>query len=101
MLFGAMVFVLWLGAQAVIAGNMSMGELSQFILFALLVAGSAAVAAMWGIGGIVGPPVTGWIFNLAGHETLPYVLAAPYVAFAVFLVVSGGHLVRRNWRGKP
>jgi MFS family permease len=64
----------------------------------MLVAGSAAVSAMWGVGGIVGPPVTGWIFKIAGHETLPYVLAAPYVVFAVCLVISGGHLVRQGWR---
>lgn len=64
----------------------------------MLVAGSAAVAAMWGIGGIVGPPVTGWVFKVAGHESLPYVLAAPYVVFAVFLAISGGHLVRQGWR---
>ncbi len=67
----------------------------------MLVAGSAGVAAMWGIGGIVGPPVTGWVFKVAGHETLPYVLAAPYVLFGVCLAVSGGHLVRRSWREKP
>ncbi|WP_108881146.1 MFS transporter [Anderseniella sp. Alg231-50] len=64
----------------------------------MLVAGSAAVAAMWGIGGIIGPSATGWIFKVAGHETLPYVLAAPYVVFAVLLAVSGGHLVRQSWR---
>ncbi len=64
----------------------------------MLVAGSAAVAAMWGMGGIVGPPVTGWVFSVAGHESLPYVLAAPYVVFAVFLAISGGHLVRQGWR---
>ena len=65
----------------------------------MLVAGSAAHAAMWGIGGIVGPPVTGWVFSAAGHETLPYVLAAPYMVFAVCLAVSGGHLVRRSCCG--
>ncbi len=64
----------------------------------MLVAGSAAVAAMWGIGGIVGPPVTGWVFNVAGHESLPYVLAAPYIVFAICLMISGGHLVRQSWR---
>jgi MFS family permease len=64
----------------------------------MLVSGSAAVAGMWGIGGVAGPPVTGWIFKIAGHESLPYVLAAPYVVFAVCLVVSGGHLVRQSWR---
>ncbi len=67
----------------------------------MLVAGSAAASAMWGIGGIVGPPATGWIFKIAGHESLPYVLAAPYVVFAMCLVVSGGHLVRQNWRQQP
>ncbi|MEO9875443.1 MAG: MFS transporter [Anderseniella sp.] len=67
----------------------------------MLVAGSAAVAAMWGIGGIIGPPVTGWVFKVAGHETLPYVLAAPYILFAFCLIVSGGHLVRQSWRKQP
>ena len=64
----------------------------------MLVAGSAAVAAMWGVGGIIGPPVTGWVFKVAGHETLPYVLAAPYILFAFCLIVSGSHLVRQGWR---
>ena len=67
----------------------------------MLVAGSAAVAAMWGIGGIVGPPITGWVFKVAGHESLPYVLAAPYILFAFCLIVSGGHLVRQGWRNQP
>jgi len=48
MLFGAVVFVLWLGAQAVIEGQMSAGELGQFLLFAIFVAGSAAsLSEMW------------------------------------------------------
>jgi MFS family permease len=65
----------------------------------MLVAGSAAIAAMWGIGGIVGPPATGWAFSTLGHETFPWLLAGPYAAFAVCLIVSGGHLVRQKWRG--
>ena len=40
LVFGAIVFVLWLGAHAVIQGTMSRGELGQFILYAALVAGS-------------------------------------------------------------
>ncbi len=65
----------------------------------MLVAGSAAVAAMWGIGGIVGPPATGWAFSTLGHETFPWLLAAPYCVFIVCLIVSGGHFVRVKWRG--
>jgi ATP-binding cassette subfamily B protein len=40
LVFGAIVFVLWLGAHAVIQGTMTSGELGQFILYAALVAGS-------------------------------------------------------------
>jgi ATP-binding cassette subfamily B protein len=40
LVFGAIVFVLWLGAHAVIQGKMTSGELGQFILYATLVAGA-------------------------------------------------------------
>jgi ATP-binding cassette, subfamily B, bacterial len=47
-IFGAVVFVLWLGAQAVIDGAMSPGELGQFLLYAILVSASAAsLSEMW------------------------------------------------------
>ena len=46
--FGAVVFVLWLGAQAVVEGRMSPGALGQFLLYAIFVAGSAAsLSEMW------------------------------------------------------
>ncbi len=40
LVFGAIVFVLWLGAHSVVQGHMSGGELGQFILYAALLAGS-------------------------------------------------------------
>ncbi|CAN7416224.1 ABC transporter transmembrane domain-containing protein [Massilia sp. LjRoot122] len=40
LVFGAIVFVLWLGAHAVLAGSMTGGDLGQFILYAAIVAGS-------------------------------------------------------------
>ncbi|MDL2355155.1 MAG: ABC transporter transmembrane domain-containing protein [Pseudomonadota bacterium] len=40
MVFGTIVFVLWLGAHAVLAGSMTGGDLGQFILYASIVAGS-------------------------------------------------------------
>jgi ATP-binding cassette, subfamily B, bacterial len=47
--FGSMVLGLWFGAQAVLAGRMSGGQLGQFVLYAVLVAGaSAALAEIWG-----------------------------------------------------
>jgi ATP-binding cassette, subfamily B, bacterial len=47
--FGSIVLVLWFGAQAVLAGTMTTGQLGQFVLYAVLVAGSfAALAEVWG-----------------------------------------------------
>jgi ATP-binding cassette subfamily B protein len=40
LIFGSVVGVLWLGAQDVLAGRMSAGQLSQFLLYALLAATS-------------------------------------------------------------
>jgi len=45
LVFGAIVFVLWMGAHAVIAGTMTGGELGQFILYAVLVAGAVGALA--------------------------------------------------------
>ncbi|HEY0230630.1 MAG TPA: ABC transporter transmembrane domain-containing protein [Dokdonella sp.] len=47
--FGAITLVLWAGAQAVIAGSMAVGVLSQFVLYAVLAAGSVgALTEVWG-----------------------------------------------------
>ena len=49
LVFGAIVLVLWSGAKSVIAGAMSGGELSQFILYAVMAAGAAgALTEVWG-----------------------------------------------------
>jgi ATP-binding cassette subfamily B protein len=40
LVFGTIVFVLWLGAHAVLEGSMTGGDLGQFILYATIVAGS-------------------------------------------------------------
>ena len=40
LVFGTIVFVLWLGAHAVLEGTMTGGDLGQFILYASIVAGS-------------------------------------------------------------
>lgn len=47
--FAVIVFVLWLGAKQVGAGAISFGELTQFVLYAVLVAGSiGALSEVWG-----------------------------------------------------
>ncbi|HEV7817002.1 MAG TPA: ABC transporter transmembrane domain-containing protein [Janthinobacterium sp.] len=40
LVFGAIVFVLWLGAHAVLEGSMTGGDLGQFILYATIVSGA-------------------------------------------------------------
>jgi ATP-binding cassette subfamily B protein len=45
LVFGAIVFVLWLGAHAVMQGTMTGGELGQFILYSAIVAGAVGALA--------------------------------------------------------
>ena len=42
MAFAVIVFVLWMGARQVTAGAMTIGELTQFVLYAVFIAGSIA-----------------------------------------------------------
>jgi len=47
--FGAITFVLWQGAHRVLAHEMSAGELSQFLIYAVYVGtAAAALSEMWG-----------------------------------------------------
>ena len=49
LVFVSVVGVLWVGAQAVLAGTMTGGQLSQFILYAVMVAtGTGALSEVWG-----------------------------------------------------
>ena len=49
LVFGAVVLVLWLGAQEVLAGRMSGGALGAFVLYAVMAAGAlGALAEVWG-----------------------------------------------------
>lgn len=47
--FSVMVFVLWMGARDVAGGQMSSGDLAQFVLYAILIAGSiGGLSETWG-----------------------------------------------------
>ena len=49
LVFGGVVGVLWIGARDVRAGAMSPGELVQFVIYAVMVAGAvAALSEIWG-----------------------------------------------------
>ena len=68
LVFASIVGVLWFGAQDVLAGRMTGGLLSQFVLYAILAAGALSeLSQVWGeiaaAGGhnalLIGPPGTG------------------------------------------
>jgi ATP-binding cassette subfamily B protein len=49
LVFGAVTFVLWMGAHAVVRGEMTGGQLGQFLLYAVYVAiAAASLSEMWG-----------------------------------------------------
>ncbi|MFO1428516.1 MAG: ABC transporter transmembrane domain-containing protein [Candidatus Competibacteraceae bacterium] len=49
LVFGAIVMVLWLGAHAVLDDRLSAGQLSQFVLYAVLLAGAVGgLSEVWG-----------------------------------------------------
>ncbi|MCB1956919.1 MAG: ATP-binding cassette domain-containing protein [Rhodocyclaceae bacterium] len=49
LVFGGITFILWVGGHDVLAGRLSPGELSAFIFYAALLAGSvAALSEVWG-----------------------------------------------------
>ncbi|QOC23402.1 ATP-binding cassette domain-containing protein [Wenzhouxiangella sp. AB-CW3] len=48
MTFGAVTFVLWLGARSVLIGEMTPGQLGQFVMYAAIAAGStASLSEIW------------------------------------------------------
>jgi ATP-binding cassette subfamily B protein len=48
-IFGAITFVLWLGTRSVMTGDMTGGQLGQFLLYAIFAAAAAAgLSEMWG-----------------------------------------------------
>ncbi|MEM7428558.1 MAG: MFS transporter [Pseudomonadota bacterium] len=55
-----------------------------------LIAGASAFAAMFGIGGIVSPPVLGSAMESYGPNALPYIIAVVYAFMALFIFVRIG-----------
>jgi len=64
-----------------------------------LIAGASAIAAMWGVGGLIGPPVAGLAIDLFGAGAMPVTLALFYVVLIAGLLASGGKLVRETTSG--
>jgi MFS family permease len=60
-----------------------------------LVAGSAAFAAMWGVGGMIGPPLAGFALDLLGPSGIAFTMTAIYGGLIAGLLLARGELVRQ------
>ena len=54
---------------------------------------------MWGIGGLIGPPVAGAAIDTFGTNAMPVVLASFYIILLIGLAFNGGNLIRQPVNG--
>jgi MFS family permease len=81
-----LVFV-WGGATFGIY-TMALIQLGERFTGQALIAGNAAFAVVWGLGGIVGSPATGLTMHLLGHQVLPLSLALLSGILALLLMAE-------------
>ncbi len=81
------VLVFFWGAAGYGVYTIALIELGDRYSGMALLTANAAFAVMWGIGGLSGPPVTGYLMDLLGPNGLPYLLFSLFgVLFALNLV---------------
>ena len=68
--------------------TMSLIQLGERFTGRALIAGNAAFALVWGVGGMVGSPATGLVMQLIGHQGLPLSLGLLCVLLALFLMTN-------------
>ena len=66
-----------------------------------VVAGSAGVAAMWGFGGLVGPPAAGAAIDAFGFNAMPITIMLLYIILLIALMLNGGKLARQTEIDQP
>lgn len=76
-------FVFAWGALAYGIYTLALAELGARFTGAMLVAGNAAFALMWGVGGMAGPPAAGAAIDLFGPEGLPLTIGSICLALTV------------------
>jgi len=80
-------FVFLWGAVSYGIYTMSIIELGERFSGQMLVAGNAAFAMMWGLGGIIVPPIAGGAIDVMGAPGLPVTLGAICLLLAVLSVL--------------
>lgn len=82
------LFVLW-GAFSFGVYTLALIELGARFSGATLMAGNAAFALAWGVGGIAGPPAAGAAMDVLGIQGLPIALGIMYLALVAVRLVRG------------
>jgi hypothetical protein len=54
---------------------------------------------MWGVGGLIGPPIVGAAIDAFGVDAMPISLGGIYVILLIGLALSGGRLIREAPHG--
>jgi MFS family permease len=90
LIIGTSAFAIYTVGLAILGDNFSGPD---------LIAGSAAFAAMWGIGGLLGPPIAGAATDAFGIEAIPLTIFATYVLLLMGLALTGGKFVREALPG--
>lgn len=75
-----------LGAVSFGMYTMALIELGNRFSGPMLIAGNAAFALFWGVGGIAGPPTTGIVMDAVGIQGLPLTLGAVCLSLAWLLL---------------
>jgi len=68
--------------------TMALIQLGERFSGPTMIAGTAAFAFVWGVGGMVGSPATGFVMQLVGHQGLPVSLGLLSLVLAVLLIVA-------------
>jgi MFS family permease len=90
LILGTTAFAIYTVALAILGDNFDGPD---------LIAGSAAFAAMWGIGGLLGPPIAGAATDAFGIDAIPATISLIYVVLLLGLGLSGGKFVRSAAHG--
>ncbi|MDQ6433050.1 MFS transporter [Mesorhizobium sp. LHD-90] len=101
LLLGPLIHTLFVWPLLVVMGGVGYGvytmalvELGNRFKGSALVAGNAAFALLWGVGGIVGPPSAGGLMQAIGPYGLPAVIAGLTGFLAAFALYRSA---RRRW----
>lgn len=77
-MFSSVVGVLWLGAQSVLVGTLSAGNLSQFLIYSVIAAGSlGSLSEVWGEL-VQAAGAAGSLFDLMKRHKCPSRAHAPH-----------------------